>query len=351
MKVLHDYSGRIRKLQTLLKNNKLDGIYLSHSTSLLYFTGLELSLGKLLISPSKAILFVDSRYREYAEHNAHLSIKKLDPIPLQKTLAPWKKLAFEGSDMPYSEVIELKKMISKGAKIVSVAFSKELRSIKEQSELECLRISASLLWKGFLYLQSQLKTGITEQQLDSEFRKFCIDHNATLAFDPIIAFGPNGSKPHHKSGTSTLQENTLVLIDIGLNIHSYASDMTRMVFFGDIDPTWKRLYKIVAEAKEAAMKLCKTGTIIRELDLASRAIFRRENLENHFVHSLGHGVGLDVHERPAIHKQGDFADLPLQENMVITIEPGLYFPGKGGIRIEDTIQITKEGYKNFFPEN
>ena len=127
--------------------------------------------------------------------------------------------------------------------------------------------------------------------------------------------------------------------------------MTRTVFFGKFDSAWKRLYDIVAEAKEAALKLCKAGTIIRELDLASRAIFRREGLQSYFVHSLGHGVGLEVHERPTIHKQGDFGDLPLQENMVITIEPGLYFPGKGGIRIEDTLQITKKGYTNFFPHN
>lgn len=349
--MLHDYSGRIRKLQILLKKNKLDGIYLSHPTSLLYCTGLELSLGKLLVSPSKAILFVDSRYREYAENNTYLPIKNLDPLSLQKTIAPWKKVGFEGSDMTYNEVLALKKGIAKGAKMISVGYSKELRSIKEESEIECLRLSACLLWKGFLYLQSQLKRGITEEQLDRKFRKFCIDHEATLAFDPIIAFGRNASKPHHKSGSTTLEENTLVLIDIGLHIQSYASDMTRTIFFGNIDSTWKRLYDIVAEAKEAALKLCKAGTIIRELDLASRAIFRREGLQSYFVHSLGHGVGLEVHERPTIHKQGDFADLPLQENMVITIEPGLYFPGKGGIRIEDTLQITKKGYTNFFPNN
>lgn len=351
MKILHNYSSRIRRLQTLLKNEQLDGIYVANVTSLLYFTGLELSVGKLLISQKSATLFVDSRYREYAENTATLPIKNLDFAGLEKGLSTWKHIAFEGSDMPYTEVIELKKIIPNGASITSVMFSKELRSIKEESEIECLCSSASLLWKGFLYLQSQLRVGITEQELDKEFRKFCIDHNASLAFDPIIAFGANGSKPHHKSGDTTLQNGTLVLIDIGLNIHSYASDMTRMVFFGDIDPKWRRLHDIVAKAKEEAMKLCKSGTIIRELDLAARAVFRKENLETHFVHSLGHGVGLDVHERPVIHSKGTFADLPLEENMVITIEPGLYFPGDGGIRIEDTIQITKSGYNNFFPEN
>lgn len=351
MNILHDYSGRIRKLQILLKNNKLDGIYLSHPTSLRYFTGLELSLGKLLVSPSKAALFVDSRYREYAENTAHLPIMNLDPSPLQTALSSWKRIGFEGSDMPYCEVMELKKMIPKGAKVTSVAYTKELRSIKEESEIKCLQLSASLLWKGFLYLQSQLKAGITEEEIDKKFRMFCIDHNAYPAFDPIIAFGANGSKPHHKSGSTRLQNNTLVLIDIGLNIHSYASDMTRMVFFGTIDPKWKHLCDLVADAKQAAMKLCKPGTIIQKLDLAARAIFQKEKVESYFVHSLGHGVGLDVHERPAIHKEGAFAHLPLRENMVITIEPGLYFPGKGGIRIEDTIQITRCGYKNFFPEN
>lgn len=351
MKILHNYFNRIHKLQTLLKNKKLDGIYLANVTSLLYFTGLELSVGKLLISQKSATLFVDSRYREYAENTIPLPVKNLDFATLEKALSTWRHIAFEGGDMPYTEFVELKKIIPNGASLTSVTYSKELRSIKEASEIECLRLSASLLWRGFLHLQSQLRAGITERELEKEFRKFCIDHNASLAFDPIIAFGANGSKPHHKSGDAVLQHGTLVLIDIGLTIHSYASDMTRMIFFGNVDPKWKRLHDIVAEAKREAMKLCKSGTIIGELDLAARAVFRRENLESHFVHSLGHGVGLDVHERPVIHSKGTFADAPLEENMVITIEPGLYFPGDGGIRIEDTIQITNSGYSNFFPEN
>lgn len=351
MKLLHNYSKRIQKLQKLLKNKELDGIYLVHPLNILYFTGLNLSIGRLLISPTNAAIFVDSRYREYVENNTDLFVTQLNSPVLQKTLATWKEIAIEGYDMSYAEVLDLKKIIPKKSNLHSVAYSKELRSIKEESEIECLQASASLLWKGFLYLQRKLQPGVTEKEMENLFRKFCIDHNATTAFDPIIAFGINGSKPHHKSSDKKLENNTLILIDIGLESDSYASDMTRMVFFGRVDPKWRHLHELVEKAKQAALDQCRPGMLIGDLDLTARKVFKQEKVDEYFVHSLGHGVGLDVHEWPLIHNKGLFADRALEENMVLTIEPGLYFPGKGGIRIEDTIQITRDGYRNFFPQS
>lgn len=351
MKLLHNYSKRIQKLQNLLKNKNLDGMYLVHPLAILYFTGLNLSTGRLLISPTHLAIFVDSRYREYVENSTHFFVAPLNSPLLKKTLATWKEIGIEGYDMSYAEVLDLKKIIPKRSHLHSVAFSKQLRSIKEESEIQYLQASASLLWKGFLSVQGMLQPGITEKEVENLFRKFCIDHNAKEAFDPIIAFGANGSKPHHKSSNKKLENNTLILIDIGLDLNSYASDMTRMVFFGNVDPKWHHLHKLVEKAKQAALDQCCAGRVIRDLDLTARKIFKQENVEEYFVHGLGHGVGLDVHEWPSIHSKGPFANTTLEENMVITIEPGLYFPGKGGIRIEDTIQITRDGYENFFPQS
>lgn len=351
MKLLHNYSKRIQKLQNLLKNKELDGIYLDHPLAILYFTGLNLSTGRLLISPNDVRIFVDSRYREYVENTTDLFVAPLNSPLLRETLANWKEIAIEGYEMSYGEVLDLKKIVPKKANLHSVAYSKMLRSIKEESEIQCLQANASLLWEGFLTLQAMLRLGITEKEIENLFRKFCIDHNATTAFDPIIAFGVNGSKPHHRSSDKKLENNTLILIDIGLHRDSYASDMTRMVFFGKVDPKWHHLHTLVEKAKQAALDQCRPGRHIQELDLTARRVFKEEGVEEYFVHSLGHGVGLDVHEWPIIHSKGLFADAVLEENMVITIEPGLYFPGKGGIRIEDTIQITRDGYKNFFPKN
>ena len=318
MKLLHNYSKRIQKLRNLLKNKELDGIYLVHPLAILYFTGLNLSTGRLLISQTNTAIFVDSRYREYVENTTDLFVTALNSFLLQRTLATWKNIGIEGYDMSYAEVVDLKKIIPKKANLHSVAYSKELRSIKEESEIQCLQASASLLWKGFLYLQRILQPGVTEKEVENLFRKFCIDHNARAAFDPIIAFGINGSKPHHKSSDKKLENNTLILIDIGLELDSYASDMTRMVFFGNVDSKWHDLHNIVEKAKQAALEKCRPGRIIRDLDLTARKVFTQEGVEEYFVHSLGHGVGLDVHEWPIIHSKGLFADAALEENMVIT---------------------------------
>jgi Xaa-Pro aminopeptidase len=170
-----------------------------------------------------------------------------------------------------------------------------------------------------------------------------------MAFEPIIAFGANSALPHHRASETKLKAGDVILIDIGVVLNNYRSDMTRVILPKKPSAFVKQIYTIVREAQQAALDLCKPGVPLKALDLATREVMRKADVETHFVHSLGHGVGLDIHEYPRIKFDGEDKEVILKPGMVITIEPGLYFPKQFGVRYEDTIAITKTGYENFYP--
>lgn len=166
-----------------------------------------------------------------------------------------------------------------------------------------------------------------------------------VAFEPIIAFGENSAIPHHRASETRLSQGMTVLIDIGVKWKGYHSDMTRTLFWGEPPEIMREIYDIVQEAQMRALTICKPGTLIGELDSAARDYITSKGYGEKFLHSLGHGVGLEIHEWPLIRKREPYQSLPLQAGMVITIEPGIYLSNIGGVRIEDTIVITPTGYE------
>lgn len=211
--------------------------------------------------------------------------------------------------------------------------------------------SAELLHHCFLHLLTLLKRGITEVELAQAFTIFALQQGAEkLAFDPIIAFGDRTAMPHYHPQKIPLQSGDPVLIDIGVSLDHYHSDMTRVVFFEKADPFLHHVYQVVKKSQEAALKECRAGAAVATLDLAARAVMRQENMEEAFLHSLGHGIGLETHEFPRLKSRGDNTDIPLEAGMVVTIEPGLYYAGKGGIRYEDTVIVTPTGCENLYPD-
>jgi Xaa-Pro aminopeptidase len=156
--------------------------------------------------------------------------------------------------------------------------------------------------------------------------------------------------PHYRSQNTRLKEADVVLIDIGICVDNYHSDMTRVLFYKKDNAYLRRLYEIAKRSQESALKLCRPGVKIKQLDIAARKVMCEENVEDLFVHSLGHGIGLEVHEYPRIRFDSEDQDQVLESGMVFTIEPGLYVPGIGGVRYEDTILITSTGFKNFYSE-
>ena len=343
---------RIKSVQEGLYEASVDAFVIEDPIDLAYLTGHSLSLGQLWIAKEEILLLVDGRYIESAKKKplipSELASSKAITLFLDRNTVA--SVAFDGAKITFDRVDALKE-ISKDTTWTSYPLiTKEQRIVKDKGEVYLLEKSAQLLFEGFLYIKSILREGISEKEVACQFTVFCLEKGAEkLAFDPIIAFGENSAMPHYRAGEARLKEGDIVLIDIGIVLKGYHSDMTRMVFFGPSDPFLYDWLKIVFKAHDAALNLCKPGVLVKELDKAARLVFKLEGVEEYFVHSLGHGVGLEIHESPKIRFEGCDSELVLRPGMVVTIEPGLYLPGKGGIRYEDTVVITDTGFLNFFP--
>lgn len=257
-------------------------------------------------------------------------------------------MGFDAENTSYQEYLEWqKKMKPLGLSLLPLDNPiKLLRMIKDPEEILLLRQAAQLGCKGYDFVCSLLKEGVTEAELAVELEIFWKRQGAKgLAFEPIIAFGANGSMPHYRSGDTTLKNGMSVLIDIGVNDRHYHSDMTRVIFYGEPSPEIVKIHEIVVKAQQLAIDLCRPGTLIGELDKAARGYITEQGYGDYFTHSLGHGVGLEIHEAPWIRQASSWAKMPLQEGMVITIEPGIYLNGVGGVRVEDTLLITSSGHE------
>ncbi len=343
-----NFSKRIQKLRHHFKRWKVEGCLIEDPTDLFYLTGLHFSLGTCVVTQEKAHLMVDGRYFEMAKKESPCDVVLSSKEALTSLLKPMSSLAFNSLLTSVERQKQLGKLY-RGTLRGVVSPLKEIRAIKEPAELRALKKSAALLWKGFQEIKRHLKVGITEKEVALEFEIFCRRHGAEkMAFDPIIAFGKNSAYPHYRAGETRLKKGDIVLIDIGVVVDDYNSDMTRVLFFGKADPRLVFIDTVVKKAHAAALALCKSGAKIEDLDLAARQVAIEAGLKDLLAHSLGHGVGLEVHEYPRLSYQGDDPLVLLEEGMCVTIEPGLYLPGVGGVRHEDTVVVTKKGYQNFY---
>ncbi|MCI0381671.1 MAG: aminopeptidase P family protein [Chlamydiae bacterium] len=347
-------SKRIEEIKKRLQLEDFDGYLTEDSVELFYLTGLIVSTGCFIILKNKEILFLDGRYIAAAKEKTSHPILSLTDENKHAFLAQNKveKIVFNGTRMNHERYLSMGKMVKPiGTKLFSQPrILQSLRSIKDDFEIKSLQKSAGVLQKAYRYTTKFFRSGITERELAWKFEVFARQNGAEkLSFEPIIAFGKNSAYPHHRSSSSKLKKGDLILIDLGVVVDHYCSDMTRIHFYGSKDPVLWKMYQTVRSAQKAALKLCRPGTSLEELDLAARREMAKEGMEELFSHSLGHGVGIEIHEFPRISKDGVDKEVILERGMVITIEPGLYLPGKGGVRYEDTIVITKDGYKNFYP--
>ena len=339
-------NSRLKKVQDSLGKWRVDACLIENPVDLFYLTGLRLSAGKLIVTREDACLFVDGRYLQAAREAGSV---KSEPLEAFENFFNKQTVAFDSAATSYARFIALQKLPITLTPVAHLL--KHIRAIKEKEELTALRKSAQLLWECFQAIQLLVKVGVSEKEIAREFEILAIKKGAQgLAFEPIIAFGVNGAYPHYRAGDAKYVKGEPVLFDLGLILNGYCSDMTRVVLFPETDPEIKQMYALAQEAQKAALRLCKPGVATKELDLACRAVFEKAGMLEHYLHSLGHGVGLEVHEFPRLRFKGEDQDELLQACMVVTVEPGLYLPGKGGVRYEDTIVITQTGYENFYPE-
>ncbi len=335
---------RIRKLCRSLQN--VDGCLLENPVDLLYLTGLAMSKGRLWASAKDAVLFVDGRYLEKAKKEAPCTVSEDKNLP--EILKKEKKIGFDSSFITYENYLLLQSYGPKNEWIPIPNPLKTIRGCKEKSEVEALQKAQRLTWEGYQHVLSLLKEGITELEIALEFEIYCRKRGASaLSFQSIVAFGENSAYPHYRAGNTKLKKNQIVLMDLGAVLDQYHGDMTRVSFFGTADSKLEKFLRLVRESHDKVIAHIRPGIVIKEVDLIAREVFRNEGVEHLFTHSLGHGIGLDTHEYPVLRFDGKDADIPLQEGMVITIEPGLYQPGLGGVRWENMGLVTKDGFKNF----
>lgn len=351
-----EYLQRIEKVRKRLPELNCDCLLVDDKVNLYYLTGLQLSVGQLIIHTKGANLLVDNRYFELCKKKCPVPVALSSQNALKQLFMEEcsfvNSLGFNSETTSYKSFLELKKNNThiNGRRLSLQPIDnivKSIRSIKDKEEITLLEEAGILGSFGFDFVCDNLREGITEIELANRLEIFWKQRGSkTVAFDPIIAFGPNSSMPHYRAGDAVLKKGSVVLIDIGVNLKHYHSDMSRVVYFGEPDPQMLVIHQIVEQAQRAALELCRPGTLIGDLDRTARDLITEKGYGEYFIHSLGHGVGLEIHELPVLRNVSPYKEIPLQEGMVITIEPGIYLPDLGGVRIEDTVVITSSGYKN-----
>jgi Xaa-Pro aminopeptidase len=355
------YRKRLEQLQHLLSEKGCDGLIIEDQINLYYLTGISLSSGKLMIHAGGAHLIVDNRYLEMCKKASPFPVllmesgQSLSDLFSLPELASLKSIAFNTDNTTYGGFLQLQKAVSnfnaktqKGLTLKPIENPvAKLRMVKDVQEIAILREAAKLGSEGFDFVCTLLKENVQEAEIAVELEIFWKRRGGKkVAFDPIIAFGANSSMPHYRVGSERLQKGKSILIDIGVNYAHYHSDMTRVVYFGDPDPKLLAIHEIVQTAQKYALDLCRPNTLIGELDAVAREYIAGHGYGGNFSHSLGHGVGLEIHESPTIRNHPPYSEMPLAKGMVITVEPGIYLPGIGGVRIEDTVVITADGHEN-----
>jgi len=345
------------------EDKNIDGLYLQKKENIEYLTEFSGSFSRIILSKkqNKGFLISDSRYSASAKKLAENSgLEYREIIGGEKGKNFWKDieaeleisvLGFEKHNATYSQYQNFQKFFDSELKGVGEIIEK-FRLQKSENEIKKLQKAAETGDKALAKVVENFEIGITEKDLawifEEEARKNLGAEG--LSFDTIVAFAENSALPHHTPSNKKLEKNTAILIDCGVKFSGYCSDMTRCFWFGEKSgeksEKWKKMYKKVHDAQKAGIEKMTAGTEIHEADTAARKVFETTDDNEFYLHSFGHGVGREIHENPGISSRTK-KDQKFLENMIVTAEPGLYYAGEFGIRIEDLLVIKKTGKPDF----
>lgn len=345
-----DYRRRIRLVQASLAHSGLDVLLVTHLPNVRYLCGFTGSAAVLAIAERRAILFTDGRYTQQARSEvqaARIRIEKGKSALASATawLNSERGLGRAGAEPAYLTIAEkdiISAALPKRARLVKAPpLIERMRIVKDVEEIRLIRSACQLGVRLFSDLRKAIRPGMTESELGGrlEFRARKLGAEE-MAFSTIITSGPRSALPHGRASQAKLPRRGFVVCDFGVILTGYCSDMTRTLSMGRPSESARRAYEAVREAQQAALDSVRPGSTVGEVDLAARNLLRKRNLSKYFTHSTGHGLGLEIHEAPRV-AQGQRE--VLQPGMVVTVEPGVYLPGRFGIRIEDTVVVTKSG--------
>ena len=349
-----DYPGRQKVFQQTLGDEELDGFVMTHPANLRYLCGYTGSNGLLLFLAGRRVFFTDGRYTEQAREEvqgARVVIAK-GPLMLEAAKVIGKlssaAIGFEADLTTVASAKHMKDVVHRSIvwKPTSGLIMRQ-RMIKDADELKLIRDAVKLGAEVYEQALKAVRPGVREVEVAGKLEFAARQAGADgMSFDTIVAAGKRGALPHGRASMQPISRRGFVVIDSGVILRGYCSDMTRTVHMGPVSRVEREWYEAVLEAQLVGIAGVRAGVTAGEVDEAARSVLRKAKLDRYFTHSTGHGVGLEIHEPPRLGKKQDERLAP---GMVITVEPGIYVPGKGGIRIEDMVVVTGKGCEVLTP--
>ncbi|HHY78889.1 MAG TPA: aminopeptidase P family protein [Thermoanaerobacter sp.] len=339
---------RLQNLRELMKEKDIEAFVIYKFVNVTYITGFTGDDSVALVTHDKAIFITDGRYTEQAQKE----VKDFEVIEhktgIKEVLKEYiktleiKKLAFE-ENISYGQYRELKELLEIEL-IPQANLVETLRMVKDEEEIENIKKAQNITDRAFEHLLKFIKVGMTEKEVALELEYFMKKQGAEdLSFDTIVASGKRSSLPHGKASEKVIEKGDFVTIDFGCKVGGYCSDMTRTIVMGKASEKQKEIYNIVLEAQQKAIDNIRAGISSKEADLLARSVIEEKGYGQYFSHSLGHGVGLEVHEAPSLSFKKEEI---LKEGAIVTVEPGIYIPDFGGVRIEDMVLLKEDGVIN-----
>ena len=355
------FQGRLERVKQILSEKPFDSLLVSEPWNRAYLSGFWAedmqhteSSGVLLITEKAQVLATDFRYQEQAETEApgfEVVIYKenlTNVLPEIFERLSTRHLGFETHHLTHDRFVRTQEALQQwrqgGEMLPAGDLVERFRIVKEPEEILAIRKSLSLTESVLEQVLTEAEVGRTEKELAWRIEELIREGGAeAVSFPPIVASGPGAAMPHAVVSDRKLQQSETVIIDLGARVEHYCSDMTRTLILGEPDAKTRRIYGIVREAQLQAMAAVRAGISSNEVDKIARDYIASEGYGENFGHGLGHGVGLAVHEKPGF---GKSTAMVLEENMVVTIEPGVYLPGWGGVRLENMVRVTADGCEN-----
>ena len=337
---------RINKLRENFRNYEIEGIYVTNLTNVRYLTGFTGSAGSVLILEDESHFFTDGRYTEQVKDqikNSKIHItgsSHTKEIEVQKLLEKKYKIGFESDHITYANFLLLKNKFSNINWIETSNTIELIAAVKDQNEIDSLKTAVEITDKVFDDIIPMLKEGVSENKIAAtmsyKFKEYGAEGDS---YDPIVASGWRSALPHATPTDKCFEKGDFVVMDFGALYNGYHADMTRTIVVGQATDRHKEIYNIVLESQLAGIARAKAGITGAEVDESCRSVINDAGYGKYFNHSTGHGLGLEVHTHPRL---SSFNKEPLLENYVVTIEPGIYLPKWGGVRIEDDCWIKKD---------
>lgn len=340
---------RLMRLRRLMEERGIEALLISHPVNRRYLTGFTGSSGWVVVTRREQILITDFRYRgqvkdqaphfEFVEHqgNPFADVKQI----LDRSGV--RSIAFEENHLTFSQHRKLAESLGSLQTVPSSDLVERLRLIKDEEEIQRIRDAVAVSDGAFERILKEMRPGMTERDISLRLEFLMREAGAeSSSFDMIIASGPRSALPHGVASDRVLETGDLVTMDFGAYYQGYCSDMTRTVMLGSPSERQREIYGIVLEAQKRAIQAIKPGISGKEVDAAARDYIRDHGYGEAFGHSTGHGLGMELHEGPTLSYRNERG---LEPGMVVTVEPGIYLPDVGGVRIEDNVLVTDEGYE------